>query len=325
MNILVTGCVGFIGFHFCNNLLKKYKNIKIIGIDNFNNYYSINLKKDREIFLKKRFKNRIKIKKIDISDKKNLELIFKNKKINTIFNFAAQAGVRYSLKHPSKYIKSNIVGFHNIIDLAVKYNVKKLIYASSSSVYGGIKKKKLKENLNINDPIQLYAATKISNEMIANAYNKLHKLKIVGLRFFTVYGPWGRPDMAPMIFTKSILKNKEIEIFNNGKNYRDFTFIDDIIDGVIKVFKNNKKKKFNNSIYNIGFGQSINVTKFINELENQLNKKAIKKFVPAQAGDMTRTASDISKLRKDFNYKPKTNFKIGISKFLSWYKNYYNY
>ena len=161
--------------------------------------------------------------------------------------------------------------------------------------------------------------------MIANAYNKLHKLKIVGLRFFTVYGPWGRPDMAPMIFTKSILKNKEIEIFNNGKNYRDFTFIDDIIDGVIKVFKNNKKKKFNNSIYNIGFGQSINVTKFINELENQLNKKAIKKFVPAQAGDMTRTASDISKLRKDFNYKPKTNFKIGISKFLSWYKNYYNY
>ena len=141
MNILVTGCVGFIGFHFCNNLLKKYKNIKIIGIDNFNNYYSINLKKDREIFLKKRFKNRIKIKKIDISDKKNLELIFKNKKINTIFNFAAQAGVRYSLKHPSKYIKSNIVGFHNIIDLAVKYNVKKLIYASSSSVYGGIKKK----------------------------------------------------------------------------------------------------------------------------------------------------------------------------------------
>ena len=325
MNIIVTGCAGFIGFHFCNNFLKKYKSIRIIGIDNFNNYYSINLKKDRALLLKKRFKNRIKIKKIDISHKKNLELIFKNYKINTIFNFAAQAGVRYSLKYPSKYIKSNVVGFHNIIDLAVKYNVKNLIYASSSSVYGGIKKKKLKENLNINDPIQLYAATKISNEMIANAYNKLHKLKVVGLRFFTVYGPWGRPDMAPMIFTKSILKNKKIEIFNNGKNYRDFTFIDDIIDGVIKVFKNNKRKKFNNPIYNIGFGQSINVTKFINELENQLNKKAIKKFVPAQAGDMTRTASDISKLRKDFNYKPKTNFKIGISKFLSWYKNYYNY
>ena len=254
-----------------------------------------------------------------------MEEFFTKNKINSIFNFAAQAGVRYSIKNPSVYIKSNILGFQNVIDLAVKYNVKRLIYASSSSVYGGIKKKRLKENLNINDPIQLYAATKISNEMIANAYNKIYGLQIAGLRFFTVYGPWGRPDMAPMIFTNSILKNKKIEIFNNGKNYRDFTFIDDIIDGVIKVFKNAKNKKFNNSIYNIGFGQSINVLEFVKELERQLGKKALKKFVPPQAGDMIKTASDISKLKKDFNYNPKTNFKRGISKFLSWYKNYNNY
>ncbi len=324
MNILVTGCAGFIGFHFCNNLLKQFKNVKIFGIDNFNNYYDVKLKKDRSKILKKKFKNRIIIFKVDLLEKKKIETILKKNKIKKIVHFAAQAGVRYSIKNPIKYIKSNIIGFQNIIDLAVKYNVSQLLYASSSSVYGGIKKKKLKEDLNVNNPIQLYAATKISNEMIANAYHKLHNIQIVGLRFFTVYGPWGRPDMAPIIFTKSILKKNKIEIFNNGKNFRDFTYIDDIIDGVIKVYKNSKKINYNNMIYNIGNGKPINILSFVEELEKQLKIKAIKRYISPQAGDMVRTASNISRIKKHFNYNPKTNFKKGISKFLSWYKNYYN-
>ncbi len=323
MNILVTGCAGFIGFHFCNNLLKKFNKIKIFGVDNFNNYYDTNLKKNRVKHLKKKFKDRILINKIDLIERDKLDMIFKKNKICKVVNFAAQAGVRYSIQNPSKFIRSNIVGFQNIIDLAVKYKIDQLIYASSSSVYGGIKKKKLNESLNVNNPIQLYAATKISNEMIANAYNKLYGLQVVGLRFFTVYGPWGRPDMAPMIFTKSILSKKKIKIFNNGKNYRDFTYIDDIIDGVIKVFKNPNKKVFNNTIYNIGNGKSLNILIFIKELEKQLGIKAIKNFLPPQPGDMIRTASDISKLKKSFNYFPKTNYKKGISKFLKWYKQYY--
>ena len=323
MNILVTGCAGFIGFHFCKNLLVKEKNIKVFGIDNFNNYYDVKLKKNRANFLRKKFKSKIKIFKIDLLEKNKIENIIKKEKITKIVHLAAQAGVRYSIKNPIKYIKSNIVGFQNIIDLSVKYQVNQLVYASSSSVYGGLKKKKLKESLNINDPIQLYAATKISNEMIANAYFKLFNLSVVGLRFFTVYGPWGRPDMAPFIFTKSILKKKKIDVFNNGKNYRDFTYIDDIIDGVIKVFKNSNKIKFNNKIYNIGKGKPINVLNFIKELELQLKIKAKKKYLPAQPGDMVKTASDISKLSRDFGYSPKTDFKKGISKFLSWYKKYY--
>tara|TARA_B110000305_G_scaffold219363_1_gene260264 strand:+ start:74 stop:1054 length:981 start_codon:yes stop_codon:yes gene_type:complete len=323
MNILVTGCAGFIGFHFCNNLLKKFKKVKIFGIDNFNNYYDVKLKKDRVKLLKKKFKSRIVISKIDLLEKKKIGAIFKKNKIKKVVHFAAQAGVRYSIKNPTKYIQSNIVGFQNIIDLSVKYKVLQLIYASSSSVYGGLKNKKLKESLNINDPIQLYAATKISNEMIANAYFKLYNISIVGLRFFTVYGPWGRPDMAPMIFTKSILKKKRIEIFNNGKNYRDFTYIDDIIDGVIKIFKNSENKIFDNKIYNIGNGKSINVLAFIKELEKKLKTKTTKNFVPAQPGDMVKTEADISKLKKEFNYKPKINFKNGINKFLNWYTKYY--
>tara|TARA_B100000989_G_scaffold298585_1_gene288589 strand:- start:4503 stop:5477 length:975 start_codon:yes stop_codon:yes gene_type:complete len=323
MNVLVTGCAGFIGFHFCKNLLIKEKKIKVFGIDNFNNYYDVELKKDRAKSLKKILKSKIKILKIDLLEKEKIEHLIKKNKIRKIVHLAAQAGVRYSIKNPDKYIKSNIIGFQNIIDLSVKYKVDQLIYASSSSVYGGLKNKKLKESLNTNDPIQLYAATKISNEMIANAYCNLYNLPVVGLRFFTVYGPWGRPDMAPLIFTKSILSKKKIEVFNNGKNYRDFTYVDDVVDGVIKVFKNSKKIKLNNKIYNIGKGKPINILNFINELELQLKITAKKKYLPAQAGDMVKTASDISKLSRDFNYNPKTDFKKGIRKFLSWYKEYY--
>ena len=337
MNILVTGCAGFIGFHFCYNLLSKFKKTKIYGIDNFNNYYDIKLKKNRAHFLKKKFNSRIIISKVDLLEKKKLEQIFKKNKIKRVVHLAAQAGIRYSIKNPTKYIQSNIVGFHNIIALSAKYKVNQLIYASSSSVYGGLKNKKLKENLNINDPIQLYAATKISNEMIANAYYKLYKIPIVGLRFFTVYGPWGRPDMALFKFTKNILKNKPIDVFNHGKHTRDFTYIDDIVEGIIKTldssfkgnFKWNGKKpdpatsKAPWRIFNIGNNSPVKLMDYIKALEKALGKKAKINFLPLQPGDVQDTYANVDNLKVKFKYKPSTSVSEGVSNFVEWYKNFY--
>ena len=323
MNTLVTGCAGFIGFHFCKELLKTEKKSKIIGIDNFNDYYDVNLKKSRSRLLVNNYKENFVLKKIDILDKKKLHKIFLKYNIKKVVHLAAQAGVRYSIINPDSYILNNIVGFNNVMTLSIKFKVKQIIYASSSSVYGGIKEKKLNENLNINDPIQLYAATKISNEMIANAYYQLYKIPIVGLRFFTVYGPWGRPDMAPFKFITNIIKKKKIEVYNYGKNYRDFTFIDDIVKGVLIIHKKMISKNIKHEIFNIGNGNSVNVLKFIQEFEKQLNIKAKKVFVPMQKGDMVRTSANIDKLHKIFNYKPKITYQEGIKSFIDWYKNFY--
>ena len=274
---LITGSAGFIGFHLSKKLLSKGS--IVIGIDNLNNYYDQNLKKDRNKILKK-FKN-YKFKKIDIKNYKNLEKVFKKNKFECIINLAAQAGVRYSLINPKSYIENNIIGFFNVIDLTKKYNVKNIIYASTSSIYGAQSKFPIKENFDTSNPTQLYAATKKSNEVIAASYNKLYGINTIGLRFFTVYGPWGRPDMAPIKFAKNILKGKPIEVFNKGNHFRDFTFVDDIVNGIFKII--NKREKFSkNKIYNIGNGKKVSLFEYINLIEKNLKKRAKKKFLPCK-------------------------------------------
>ena len=286
-NYLITGSAGFIGFHLSKKLLSEGFNV--LGVDNLNNYYDQRIKQDRNKILKK-YKN-YKFNKIDIKDYKKLDRIFRKNSIHGVVNLAAQAGVRYSLKNPRSYIENNINGFFNILELSKKYRIKKFIYASTSSIYGLQKKFPLKENFNTDNPIQLYAATKKSNELMATSYSHLYKMDTVGLRFFTVYGPWGRPDMALFKFTKNILKGKPIEIFNKGKHERDFTYVEDIVDGIHKIIIS-KKSKFGSKIFNIGNGKKIRLLKYVQLIEKNLNKKSKKKFLPLQKGDVIKTHSE---------------------------------
>ena len=311
---LITGSAGFIGFHLSRKILSK--GFKVIGIDNLNNYYDVQLKKKRNHILKKN-KNYI-FKKIDIKNYKNLETLFKKYKIYKVIHLAAQAGVRYSLKNPKSYIDNNINGFFNILEISKNYRVKKFVYASTSSIYGLQKKFPLKENFNTDNPIQLYAATKKSNELMATSYSYLYKMDTVGLRFFTVYGPWGRPDMALFKFTKNIIKGKPIEVFNKGKHERDFTYVDDIVDGIIKIVFS-KKNKFGSQIFNIGNGKKIKLLKYIQLIEKNLKKRARKKFLPLQKGDVFKTHSDTRLIKKHYNYNPKTGVNYGVKKFIEWY------
>ena len=315
---LITGSAGFIGFHLSKKLLSGGSTV--IGVDNLNNYYDQNLKKNRNKILKK-YKN-YKFKKIDIKNYKKLESVFKKNKFECIINLAAQVGVRYSLINPKSYIDNNIIGFFNVIDLTKKYKVKDIIYASSSSIYGIQSKFPIKENFDTSNPTQLYAATKKSNEVIAASYSKLYNINTIGLRFFTVYGPWGRPDMAPIKFAKNIIKGKPIEVFNKGKHSRDFTFVDDIVDGIFKIIKK-RKKVSKNKIYNIGNGKKISLIEYIKLIEKNLNKKAKKKFLPLQKGDVIKTHSSTKLLKKDFGYISKTSVGNGVKKFISWYLSYY--
>ena len=332
-NILITGAAGFIGFHLTKKLSEK--GLKIVGVDNLNTYYDKNLKLARLKQLKK-FKNFIFLKS-DISDIKKLKKIFKKYNFSKVYNLAAQAGVRYSLKKPGEYVKSNLIGFYNILELSKKYFVSHLIYASSSSVYGASKKLPFSESDHCSHPIQLYAATKISNEMMAHAYSSLYNLRTSGIRFFTVYGPWGRPDQALFIFTKNILENKKINLFNYGNHSRDFTYIDDVVDGIIKIgnSKNSFQSKWNSkkpnpsfskypfSIYNIASNRRVKLTKYLNIIEKYLNKKAKIKTMPLQKGDVVDVCSDISKISKELNYLPKVDVNIGVKKFIDWYLDYY--
>ena len=311
---LITGSAGFIGFHLSKKILSK--GFKVIGVDNLNNYYDIQLKKKRNLILKKN-KNYI-FEKIDIKNYKNLESVFKKYKIYKVIHLAAQAGVRYSLKNPRSYIDNNINGFFNILEISKNYRVKKFVYASTSSIYGLQKKFPLKENFNTDNPIQLYAATKKSNELMATSYSYLYKMDTVGLRFFTVYGPWGRPDMALFKFTKNIIKGKPIEVFNKGKHERDFTYVDDIVEGIIKIVFS-KKNKFGSQIFNIGNGKKIKLLKYIQLIEKNLKKKAQKKFLPLQRGDVFKTHSDTRLIKKHYNYKPTTDVNHGVKKFIEWY------
>ena len=336
-NVLVTGSAGFIGFHLCRRLLKN--GINVIGIDNINDYYDIKLKEKRlEILNKLPLKNNVwKFFKTDLTYNDSLIKIFENYKPKTVVNLAAQAGVRYSLENPCEYINSNIVGFSNILDACKKTEVKNLLYASSSSVYGGNTKIPFSENDSVNHPISLYAATKRSNELMAHSYSHLYGLSCTGLRFFTVYGPWGRPDMAPMIFANAIMNKNPLKIFNYGNMSRSFTFIDDVTEILVRFLDKPaiKDNSFNTSnpnpstswsphrIFNIGNNKSIEITKFINCIEKELGIRAIKEFTSIQKGDVINTLSDNRILEEWIGTYPKTPLNIGTKKFIDWYVEYY--
>ncbi len=333
MKILVTGSAGFIGFSLALKLLKR--NLEVIGIDNHNDYYDPNLKKSRVEILKKypKYKHFI----LNISDKKSIDSLFKENTPEIVVNLAAQAGVRYSIENPFAYIESNIQGFINILEGCRHFGILNLIYASSSSVYGSNTKMPFNIHQNVDHPLSLYAATKKSNELMAHTYSHLYNLPTTGLRFFTVYGPWGRPDMALFKFTKNIILGKPIQVFNYGKHKRDFTFIDDITEALIRIIYKPAERDPNwdsynpdpgssNApwrIYNIGNNKPINLMDYIKAIEESLNKKAIINLMPLQPGDVEMTYADVEDLIKDFDYKPTTDIKVGIEKFVSWYKEFY--
>ena len=338
MRILITGAAGFIGFHLCKDLINL--NFEVLGIDNLNNYYPQTLKNDRlkNLYDLENSKTNWQFKNISLEQDKQLKKIFDLFKPDVVINLAAQAGVRYSLEEPSKYIQSNIVGFMNLLECCKENKIKHFIYASSSSVYGGNKNLPFRESNGANHPVSLYAATKRSNELMAHSYSHLYDLPTTGLRFFTVYGPWGRPDMAYFIFTNSILNGVPIKIFNNGNMQRDFTYIDDVVDAIIKLIEKvpSKQSEFNFSdpnpsiswapfrIFNVGNSTPIKLMSFIEEIEIALNKKAIKIFMPIQPGDVEGTEANIDALYKWTGFSPKTSLKEGIKKFIDWYKIYYS-
>ena len=331
--ILITGSSGFIGFHLAKKLLEKGN--KVHGYDSMNDYYDVRLKENRYKILKKN-KN-FSFTKNNLENKRILEGVFKRFKPNVVIHLAAQAGVRYSIEKPRVYLDSNITGTYNIIEISKKLNVKHLIMASSSSVYGANKKFPFKEIDKTETQLSIYAATKKSNESMAHSYSNIWKIPITMLRFFTVYGPWGRPDMALFKFTKGILTNKKIDIYNNGQMYRDFTYIDDIVNGIQllinKVPNTNQLGKYKDDslspvapfrILNIGNTKKIYLLDFIKEIEKELGKRAIRNYMPLQKGDVKQTISNTNLLNKITGYNPKTNYKVGIKKFLNWYLDYYN-
>ena len=321
MTILVTGIAGFIGSHLAKNLLKRGENI--LGIDNLSNYYDVNLKKDRLNNLKA-YKN-LTFENIDIANYEDLEKVIKKYKISKVCHLAAQAGVRYSLEAPMEYIKSNIVGHLNILEICRNLNIKNLVYASSSSVYGGNTKVPFSIDDRVDTPVSLYAATKRADELMSYTYNHLYGINTIGLRFFTVYGPWGRPDMATWIFTKRIINGDPIEVYNNGVMERDFTYIDDIINGTISILDSCKEETNQNfsKVYNIGNNKPENLLDFISIIEDYIGIKAIKIMKPLQKGDVANTYADISAIKSDFNFTPQTKLTEGVPKFIDWYKDYH--
>ncbi len=311
--ILITGSAGFIGFHLSKYLLENYNNIKIIGIDNLNNYYNPILKEKRNDILKN-YKNYNFIK-LDFSNWDDLVNNLKNKNIELIVHLGAQAGVRYSLKNPWAYESSNLLGTLNIFEFARKFDIEKVVYASSSSVYGGNKKIPFSEDDNVDKPVSLYAATKKSNELMAHTYHHLYDIKMIGLRFFTVYGEYGRPDMAYFKFTKNILSGNPIDVYNYGNMERDFTYISDVVDGIVSSIE----KDFDYEIFNLGNSKPIKLMYFIELIEKYLNKKAEKNFLPMQDGDVLRTYADLNKSNKLLNYNPKVPIEEGLRRFCNWF------
>ena len=331
--ILVTGAAGFIGFHLCRKLIELGD--EVIGLDNLNDYYDVNLKVDRlrKIEEKKNFK----FVQLDLADKSSISEIFARERFDRVVNLAAQAGVRYSLINPHAYIENNISGFLNILEGCRHQRVRHLVYASSSSVYGANTKMPFSVHHNTDHPVSLYGATKKANELMAHAYSSLFKIPCTGLRFFTVYGPWGRPDMVLFLFTKAILEGKPIEIFNYGRMQRDFTYIDDIIEGVVRVMDRipeiNPQWDGNDldpatgkgpyKLYNIGNNNPVELMRFIEVLEGCLGKKAERNLLPMQAGDVPATYADIDDLMKSTDFRPSTPIEVGIQRFVSWYRGYY--
>ncbi len=338
MKILVTGAAGFIGSFLCKRLLSSTQD-EIIGIDNVNDYYAVSLKEARLEMLKPF--NKFKFIKGDISDKPFIDKMFDEYRFDIVVNLAAQAGVRYSIDHPDVYIQSNIIGFYNILEACRYHPVKHLVYASSSSVYGGNTKVPFSTDDKVDNPVSLYAATKKSNELLAHAYSKLYNIPSTGLRFFTVYGPMGRPDMAYFSFTNKLIKGETIEIFNYGNCKRDFTYVDDIVEGIIKVMNKAPTKKDGEDglpippykVYNIGNNNPENLLDFVQILSEELVRAGVlpkdydfeahKKLVPMQKGDVPITYADTSDLERDFGYKPSTSLRDGLRRFAQWYKQYY--
>ncbi len=324
MRYLITGHAGFIGFSLAKSVLENKKDL-VVGIDNFNKYYDLKLKEKRVQILKKiSNKKNFKSYKCDLRDEKKLKSIFSKYKFDVVVNLAAQAGIRYSLENPKEYVTSNINGFFNLIDLAKKYRVNKFVYASSSSVYGDSNKNFFKETDSTNKPLQIYAATKISNEMIAHSYAHLYNLRTIGLRFFTVYGPWGRPDMAIFKFTKNIFENKTIFLFNSGKNLRDFTYIDDVISCIRNICISKKFLKKNFQILNIDNSKPIQTLKMLKILEKIIKKKAKKKLSKKFKADSFKTSANTHLIKNMYKMKIRTKMEVGLSYFIEWYKNYFN-
>ncbi len=365
MKILITGVAGFIGFHLVSKLAEMGE--EILGIDNINDYYDVELKYDRlasagigkqsaswQLPVQSEIFSNYTFIRMNLEDEAQLKILFENEQFDVVCHLAAQAGVRYSIDHPEKYISSNITGFFNVLEACRNYNVKHLVYASTSSVYGNQVKMPLSVDDATDHPVSLYAATKKSNELMAYAYSHLYNIKTTGLRFFTVYGPWGRPDMAPILFANAISKSKPIKVYNHGKLERDFTYIDDIIEGIVRVIHNppvqNKKSSTNfplrsggvsdqredgvvaspimggmrgASLYNIGNGNPIKLLDFIKTLETALGKTAITEYLPMQPGDVYKTFADVTALKNDFDYSPQTSLEAGIEKFILWYNEYY--
>ncbi len=348
MKILVTGIAGFIGFHIANRLIKDGHTI--VGLDSINDYYDVNLKfarletmgfKREEIVYNKKIEsanfNNSSFLQIKLEDKKALEVLFNQENFDVVINLAAQAGVRYSLINTDAYVNSNIVGFVNILECCRHNNIKHLVYASSSSVYGLNEEIPFATSQNVDHPISLYAASKKSNELLAHVYSHLFKLPTTGLRFFTAYGTWGRPDMALFIFTKNIIENTPIQVFNNGDMLRDFTYIDDIVEGVVRVMAHPPKpnpawhcsisdasqSSAPYKIYNIGNNAPVNLMDYVQAVENELGKKAFIEYLPMQPGDVRATYADVSDLVHDLGYKPNTTIQEGVKSFITWYKEYY--
>lgn len=348
MRILITGTAGFIGFHVANKLLKEGHTV--IGFDNVNDYYDVNLKHDRLNAAGIAARNHVNNAKIEstlypfysfyrgsLENFHDIENVFIKESVDVVIHLAAQAGVRYSIQNPQVYVSSNINGFVNILECCRHHNIQHLVYASSSSVYGLNDSIPFKTSDNTDHPVSLYAASKKSNELMAHVYSHLFNIPTTGLRFFTVYGPWGRPDMALFIFTDSIIKNKPLQIYNSGKMFRDFTYVDDIVEGVLQALHkipqtNQEWKKSTSSvssssapykIYNIGNNKPVNLLDFVEAIETELNIKAIKEFLPMQPGDVVTTYADIEDIKNELGYMPETSIKNGIKNFIKWYKEYY--
>lgn len=322
MKILITGVAGFIGFSVTKRCLEE--GFEIVGIDNLSNYYDVNLKIARLNELEKFNKGDHKpftFELLDIENCERVDALFAKEKFDLVCNFAGQVGVRYSIEHPQAYISTNIQGFFNILDATAKSNIKRFIYASSSSVYGANKDIPYRESDKSERPVSLYAATKKANELFAYSYSSIYKLTTIGLRFFTVYGPWGRPDMSPYLFTSAIKEGREIKVFNHGEMLRDFTYIDDIVDAVFTIINGSNDSV--SEVYNVGNASPIRLNDFITTLERNIGKHAIRHNMPMQSGDVLATWADTAKLKRDYDYQPETSLNDGIKKYLAWYNEYY--